>query len=460
MKFDADQTHDPRARSFVESANAEGCDFPIQNLPFGAFTNQQSASARLCVAIGDQVLDLCAVAELGLLRPEDEDEDEVLGEACQESSLNSLMGLGPERWRELRRILFGLLSAGSPHRARVAACLLPQREITLVLPVEIGNYTDFYASLHHAANVGALFRPENPLLPNYKWVPIAYHGRASSIVLSGAGVRRPCGQWKAAPPNSPASSSDAPQFAPCRRLDYELEVGALVGVGNEIGEPIPIAQAAEHIFGLCLVNDWSARDIQAWEYQPLGPFLAKNFATSLSPWIVTADALAPFRVPAAPRSAGDPQPLPYLADAEGQQRGAFDVIVEVYLQSDAMRKAGCPPHRISRGNVRDLYWTFAQMVAHHTSNGCDLRPGDLLASGTVSGADPGSRGCLLEMTRGGAEPIALPTGEQRTFLEDGDEVRLRAWCERPGAVRIGFGECVGVVLPPQQANNGLAGDPG
>jgi fumarylacetoacetase len=440
MNFDLDQTHDPSARSFVESANAEGCDFPIQNLPYGAFTNRQHASARLCVAIGDQVLDLCAVAELGLLRPSEEDEDEVLAEVCQESCLNSLMGLGPERWRELRLILFELLSAGSPHRAEVASCLLAQRELTLALPVEIGNYTDFYASVHHAANVGALFRPENPLLPNYKWVPIAYHGRASSIVLSGAGVRRPCGQLKSSPDASP-------QFAPCRRLDYELEIGALVGVGNEIGEPIPIAEAAQHIFGLCLVNDWSARDIQAWEYQPLGPFLAKNFATTVSPWIVTADALAPFRVQAARRTASDPQPLSYLTDADDQQRGAFDVIAEVYLRSDAMRKAGCPPHRISRGNARDLYWTFAQMVAHHASNGCDLRPGDLLASGTVSGADPQSRGCLLEMTRGGAEPIALPSGEQRSFLEDGDEVRMRAWCQHAGAARIGFGECVGHVFP-------------
>ena len=455
MKFELDQTHDPHARSFVESANAEGCDFPIQNLPFGAFTNQQSAGARLCVAIGDQVLDLFAAAERGLLRAADDEEDELLSEVCQESCLNSLMGLGPARWRQLRGILFELLGKSSPHRAEAASCLLPQRDVMLVLPVEIGNYTDFYASVQHAANVGSLFRPENPLLPNYKWVPIAYHGRASSIVLSGTGVRRPCGQLRSAQPNPAAQpvSNDAPQFGPCRRLDYELEVGALAGVGNEIGEPIPITEAAQHIFGLCLVNDWSARDIQAWEYQPLGPFLAKNFATSISPWIVTADALVPFRVAAAPRPADDPQPLPYLADADDQQRGAFDVIAEVYLQTAAMRQAGCAPHRVSRGNLRDLYWTFAQMVAHHTSNGCDLRPGDLLASGTVSGADPGSRGCLLEMTHGGAEPIALPSGEQRSFLEDGDEVRLRAWCQRPGAARIGFGECAGVVLPsPQHAH--------
>ena len=448
MNLGPDLTHDPGARSFVESANAEGCDFPIQNLPFGAFTNQQSATARLCVAIGDQVFDLAAAAELGLLQGEvaasevaeiELTQDSILAAVCQEPCLNPLMGLGPERWRQLRRILFELLSEDSPRSAQAASCLLPRREITMVLPVEIGNYTDFYASVHHAANVGALFRPENPLLPNYKWVPIGYHGRASSIVLSGTGVRRPCGQLK-------SPSDDSPVFAPCRRLDYELEVGALVGVGNELGEPIPIAEAAQHIFGLCLVNDWSARDLQAWEYQPLGPFLSKSFATSLSPWVITAEALAPFRVPASARPPGDPQPLPYLANAEDQRRGGFDITAEVHLQSAAMRKASCPPHRISRGNVRDLYWTFAQMLAHHTSNGCDLRPGDLLASGTVSGADPSARGCLLEMTRGGAEPILLPNGERRTFLEDGDEVRMHAWCERPGAARIGFGECVGGVL--------------
>ena len=434
-----DETHRPGARSFVETANAEGCDFPIQNLPFGAFTNGQNASARLCVAIGDQLLDLAAVAELGLLGEVDESIDEVFGEVCRESSLNSLMGLGPVRWRALRRALFRLLGERSPHRAQAASCLRPQQDVTLVLPVAIGNYTDFYASVHHAANVGALFRPDNPLLPNYKWVPIAYHGRASSIVLSGSPVRRPCGQIK--PP-----SADQPHFAPCRRLDYELEVGALVGVGNQMGEPIPIAQARGHIFGLCLVNDWSARDMQAWEYQPLGPFLSKSFATSLSPWVVTAEALAPFRVPAAPRPAGDPPPLSYLTDPDDQQSGGLDLTAEVYLQSAAMRQSGCPPHRISRGNLRDMYWTFAQMLTHHASNGCNLRPGDLVASGTVSGHCPAARGCLLEITRGGADPILLPNGEQRTFLEDGDEVRLSAYCQRPGAVRIGFGECTGTVI--------------
>jgi fumarylacetoacetase len=309
----------------------------------------------------------------------------------------------------------------------------------MVLPVEIGDYSDFYASIHHATNVGALFRPDNPLLPNYKWVPIGYHGRASSIVVSGSGIRRPWGQLK-------QPSDEQPHYAPSRRMDYEAEIGALIGVGNEMGEAIPIGQAGEHIFGLCLVNDWSARDIQSWEYQPLGPFLSKSFATSISPWIVTAEALIPFRVPASARPAGDPQPLPYLMDRNDQQWGGFDLTVEVYMRTASMREAGCPPHRVSCGNLCDMYWTFAQMLAHHACNGCGLRPGDLLASGTVSGPDPVARGCLLEITRGGAEPILLPSGELRTFLEDGDEVHMRAYCERSGAVRIGFGECSGTLV--------------
>jgi len=435
MKMETDETHHPGARSFVESANAAGCDFPIQNLPFGAFTHGQNSCPSLCVAIGDQVLDLGAVAERALLV----NVDDSTYEACWESRLNPLMALGPERWRALRRALFGLLGENSPHRAEAALCLLPQQDVTMVLPVEIGNYTDFYASVDHASNVGALFRPENPLLPNYKWVPIGYHGRASTIVVSGTAVRRPWGQLK-------APSAEVPHFEPSRRLDYEVEVGALIGVGNEMGEPIPIAQARGHIFGLCLVNDWSARDIQSWEYQPLGPFLAKSFATSISPWIVTAQALAPFRVAALARPAGDPRPLPYLADSNDQQHGGFDLTAEVYLQTAAMRETGCPPHRISRGTLRDMYWTFAQMLTHHTSNGCALRPGDLLASGTISGPSPEARGCLLEITRGGAEPILLPDGGQRTFLEDGDQVSLRAYCQRNGAVRIGFGECSGALI--------------
>jgi fumarylacetoacetase len=429
------ETHDPEARSFVQSANVPGCDFPIQNLPYGAFTNGQNLSACLAVAIGDQVFNLGAAAERGLL-----DVDDSTCEACKESCLNSLMGLGPARWTTLRRSLFRLLRDDSSRKEEVASCLQPEQNVTMTLPATIGNYTDFYASIHHAANVGALFRPENPLLPNYKWVPIGYHGRASSIVVSGTDVRRPWGQLK--PP-----SANEPYFAPACRLDYEVEIGAFIGVGNEMGESIPIAQAQNHIFGLCLVNDWSARDIQAWEYQPLGPFLAKSFATSVSPWIVTSEALAPFRTPASLRPPGDPQPLPYLADDHDQQCGGFDLSAEVYLCTAAMRKAKLPSHRISRGNLRDMYWTFAQMLTHHTSNGCDLRPGDLLASGTVSGPTAESRGCLLEMTRGGAEPIQLPDGTHRTFLEDGDEVSLRAFCDVSGAVHIGFGECRGTLIP-------------
>ncbi len=353
MIMERNETHDPDARSFVESANVSNCDFPIQNLPFGAFTNGQNSCASLCVAIGDQVLDLDAAAGRALL----DDVDDSTYEVCKEPCLNSLMGLGPARWTALRRALFHLLKINSPNRVEAALCLRRQQDVEMVLPAIIGNYTDFYASIHHAGNVGALFRPENPLLPNYKWVPIGYHGRASSIVVSGTDVRRPWGQQK-------LPSSEEPVFAPSRRLDYEVEVGALIGVGNEIGEAIPIAQAGDHIFGLCLVNDWSARDIQSWEYQPLGPFLAKSFATTVSPWVITAEALAPFRVPATARAPGDPRPLPYLLDAQDQQRGGFDVTVDAYLQTAAMRGADCAPHRLSRGSLRDLYWTF----------GADARP--------------------------------------------------------------------------------------
>jgi len=304
--------------------------------------------------------------------------------------------------------------------------------------VRVGDYTDFYASIDHATNVGSMFRPDNALLPNYKWVPIGYHGRASSIVPSGTPVRRPSGQTR-------EESSSPPVFGPSRRLDYELEVGAIIADGNALGAPIPIASAEQHVAGLCLVNDWSARDIQAWEYQPLGPFLAKSFATTLSPWIVTLDALAPFRVPATDRPEGDPAPLPYLDDAADRSKGGFDVSLEVLLSTRRMREDGVPPWRASAGSFAAMYWTLAQMVAHHTSNGCNLQPGDLLASGTVSGPTKESRGCLLERTWRGSEPIALPTGESRRFLEDGDEVIMRAWCERDGRRRIGFGECRGIV---------------
>jgi fumarylacetoacetase len=312
-------------------------------------------------------------------------------------------------------------------------------EARMLLPAAIGDYTDFYASLHHATRVGALFRPDNPLLPNYKYVPIAYHGRSSSVVISGTPVRRPNGQTQ--------SGENPPGFGPSRRLDYELEVGLFAGPGNGLGEPIPIAEAGSRIAGLCLVNDWSARDTQRWEYQPLGPFLSKNFATTISPWVITMEALAPFRCPAYPRPPTDPQPLPYLDDSRDRQSAGIDISLEVRLASERMRNEGLPPLTLSRSNFRDMYWTPAQMVAHHTSNGCNLRPGDLLASGTVSGPEPASGGCLLELTAGGKNAITLPTSEERRFLEDGDQVWLVGRCHREGYVSIGFGECAGIVLP-------------
>ncbi|HEX8925270.1 MAG TPA: fumarylacetoacetase [Terriglobales bacterium] len=428
------ETHDPKARSWIESANAPETDFPLQNLPFGVFTHR-NASGSIGVAIGDQVLDLCTCACNGLLIGV----DEITVEACQEDQLNLLMSVGSARWSALRKAIFLMLRDDSAQREEASKRLLPASDVQMLLPAAIGDYTDFYASIFHARNVGALFRPDNPLLPNYRWVPIGYHGRASSIVPSGTPIKRPKGQTR-------APESDAPQVGPSKRLDYELEVGVLVGPGNEQGEPVAINDASEHVFGYCLVNDWSARDIQAWEYQPLGPFLAKSFATTLSPWVVTAEALAPFRCAPLSRSADDPQPLPYLLSEDDQQRGGVNISLEVLISSRKMREANCAPVRLSRGNFRDMYWTFAQMLTHHTSNGCNLRPGDLLASGTVSGPEPENRGCLLELTRGGAESITLPTGEQRKFLEDGDEIIIRGYCEREGARRIGFGECKGTIV--------------
>ncbi len=434
-----DRTHDPALTSWVDSAGAG--DFPIQNLPFGVFRPINSAEgARVGVAIGEMILDLTACQEQGRFTGA----AATAAAACSVPSLNGLMALGAGPRAELRRQVSELLGADSPARRdepRLGERLLvAQRHAELLLPAAIGDYTDFYASVHHATNVGGMFRPENPLLPNYKWVPIGYHGRASSIVLSGTAIRRPSGQSRAA-------DAEAPGFGPSRSLDYEMELGLFIGPGNPLGEPVPIEQAEERIFGFCLVNDWSARDIQAWEYQPLGPFLAKSFATTISPWVVTPEALAPFRVPAFARPAGDPAPLPYLSSGRNAQSGAVAVTVEVYLSSARMRDAGIEPVRLSRGTAAELYWTPAQLVAHHTSNGCDLRPGDLLATGTISGPTRESRGSLLELTWRGAEPLTLPTGETRRFLEDGDEVIMRGYCEREGAVRIGFGECRGAVMP-------------
>jgi fumarylacetoacetase len=434
-----DQTHDPARTSWVESAQGHR-DFPIQNLPYGVFrVPDDDEPARVGVAIGDGVLDLTACHDEGRFTGA----AERAAEACAAPALNLLMAVPAAERRELRRQIADLLSADSAawraNRRLGDRLLVPRAEVELLLPATIGDYTDFYASVHHATNVGSMFRPDNPLLPNYKWVPIGYHGRASSIVPSGTPVRRPRGQIKPA-------DLDAPTYAPTRSLDYEMELGCFVAGGNPLGDPVPVDRAEERLFGVCLVNDWSARDVQAWEYQPLGPFLAKNFATTVSPWVVTMEALAPFRVPAFRRPPGDPDPLPYLRSEHNSAAGGLDIVVEVFLASARMRESGTPPARLSRGRVADLYWTPAQMLAHHASNGCNLQPGDLFASGTVSGPEREQRGCLLELTWRGAEPLTLPGGETRRFLEDGDEVVMRGWCEREGAVRIGLGECRGVIV--------------
>jgi fumarylacetoacetase len=438
-----DHTHDSERRSWVQSANDPSTDFPIQNLPFGVFKRVgEDEPSRIGLAIGDQILDVAACLAEGILSPASARAAEV----CRETVLNPLLALGRDAARVLRHDVSELLRVGSPSFERdhaiASRILVPMNAAQLSLPVQIGDYTDFYASIDHATNIGSMFRPDNPLLPNYKWIPIGYHGRSSSIVLSGTDVRRPVGQTRDA-------TDGPPTFGPTRRLDYELEVGAVIATGNSLGSPISIDDAERHIFGLCLVNDWSARDIQAWEYQPLGPFLAKNFSTSISPWIVTIDALEPFRARAYPRPADDPAPLPYLFSLENTNAGGFDITLEVFLSSARMRDERVGPFRVSVGSFVDTYWTMAQLVTHHTSNGCNLRPGDLLASGTVSGARKESRGSLMEQTWRGTEPLELPSGETRKFLEDGDEVILRGFCERSGRPRIGFGECRGIVLPAQ-----------
>jgi fumarylacetoacetase len=423
--------------SWVESANDGVTDFPLQNLPFGVFSFP-GIGARIGVAIGDHVLDLRSCVEQGFLP----NLSTQLQQACTALTLNPLMALGRRAASSLRTSLVELLhvDAEAEIRNKVESLLLPAAELTMLLPATIGDYSDFYASIYHATNVGKLFRPDNPLLPNYKHVPIGYHGRASSIVVSNAEIRRPNGQTKTV-------NAEQPVFGPSRLLDYEMEIGFFIGAGNRRNATIPIDESEDHIFGLCLVNDWSARDIQAWEYQPLGPFLAKSFATTISPWIVTMDALEPFRVPAFQREPGDPQPLPYLNSEADRRRGGIDLTLEVWLSSQLMRDVKQSPMLLSSGNTRDLYWTLSQMLTHHVSNGCNLRPGDLLATGTVSGPTKASGGCLLEMTHRGAEPIKLPDGDLRGFLEDGDEIICRGYCSREGHARIGFGECRGTILP-------------
>lgn len=423
-------THDPQRQSWVLSANRPGNTFPVQNLPFGIFAG--ASGPAIGVAIGDQVLDLRGCSGLLGQLPAG------TVEACAASTLNPLMALGPGCWSALRARLSDLLRSDHPqtadHQRALEPHLVAMGEVTMLKPVLIGDYTDFYASVDHARNVGKLFRPDNALLPNYKYVPIGYHGRASSIVLSGSAVKRPKGQIVPSP-------GAAPRFAPCQSLDYEIEVGFFVGPGNRMGERIEIEDADSHLFGVCLLNDWSARDIQAWEYQPLGPFLAKSFATSISPWIITMEALAPFRTGAYARPAQDPAPLAYLASEKDVREGGIDLRLEVYLRPARMNEG----IRVSRSNLRNLYWTPAQLVTHHASNGCNLQPGDLLGSGTVSGPEDENLGCLLELTRNGREPVSLG-GERRGFLEDGDEVVFRGYCERPGFVGIGLGECRGTIV--------------
>ncbi|HEX6060409.1 MAG TPA: fumarylacetoacetase [Gemmatimonadaceae bacterium] len=434
------ETHDPTLESWVESANAPDADFPVQNLPFGVFARHgQSEAPRVGIAIGDRILDVFAALEANVLGREAED----AGHACAEHSMNALMALGREHWSALRRAASRLLRrGGTPDGDRRLAdrLLVPMVEARMLLPADVGDYTDFYASVHHATNVGSMFRPDAPLLPNYKHVPIGYHGRASSLVVGGTPVRRPLGQ-------TVAGAATEPTFGPSRQLDYECEVGAFVGPGNPLGEPIAIGDAESRVFGLCLVNDWSARDIQRWEYQPLGPFLAKSFATTVSPWVVTLEALEPFRVAPPARAADDPRPLPYLRDEADARRGGVDIVLEVSLRTARMRESGLGFARVSRARFATMYWTLAQMLAHHASNGCNLRPGDLLASGTVSGPERDARGCLLELAWRGTEPVELPGGETRSFLEDGDEVVITGHCAREGARRIGFGRCEGIVLP-------------
>ncbi|HET7671767.1 MAG TPA: fumarylacetoacetase [Burkholderiales bacterium] len=415
MKLDA--THDPALRSWVESADSPETDFPIQNLPFGIFRRRGRREApRGGIAIGDQILDLAALGvESG-------------------PTLNALAAQGRSAARKIRRAASSALSARNPKWKRLQKSLVPMKQAELLLPVAVGDYSDFFTGIHHASNMGKMLRPDNPLLPNYKWVPIGYHGRGSSIVISGTAVRRPRGQVK--PPDAAA-----PVVAPSRRLDYEAELGFIAGRGNRLGQPIPVGQALEHVFGVVLLNDWSARDIQGWEYQPLGPFLAKSFASTVSPWVVTMDALEPYRCPAFPRAPDDPKPLPYLFDENDQAEGGFDIQLEMHLKTSKSQA------RLSRSSFRDSYWTLAQIVAHQTSNGCNLQPGDLLGSGTLSGATPDAFGSMMELTLAGKNPITLPGGDSRSFLEDGDEVIQRGRCARDGCATIGFGEARGKILP-------------
>ncbi|MCP1117885.1 fumarylacetoacetase [Robbsia andropogonis] len=413
-----DFTHDPELKSWVESANSPDTDFPIQNLPFGRFRSTSTAPWRVGVAIGDQILDLAYKAP--------------------DADMKRVMSLPSHARTALRQELSRDLAYGGPRAAELKAALVPQAEVEVGLPCEIRDYTDFYTSIHHATTVGKMFRPDSPLMPNYKWVPIAYHGRASSISASGHSFHRPVGQ-------SITMGSTIPEIGPTKKLDYELELGFFISLGNEVGTRISMEMAEEHIFGVALFNDWSARDIQAWEYQPLGPFLSKSFASTISPWIVSLDALAPFRAPQV-RPSDDPQPLPYLDSEKNKKMGAIDIELEVWIQTSVMAKSGQPAELLTRSNATDAYWTVAQLVSHHTINGCNLSTGDLLGSGTLSGKATSQAGSLLELTMNGSRPVVLGNGEQRAWLEDGDTVIFRAQCRRDGYRRIGLGECRATVL--------------
>ncbi len=426
-----DDTHRLDLTSWVESAQEPGTDFPIQNLPYGVFRAPGDSRDHIGVAIGDKILDLARCRYQLLLKDLRGDVQFV----SAADTLNPLMDLGVNHWQSLRNRISALLTEPGM-KSRVEPCLFEADEVEMRLPAAIGDYTDFYASLEHATHIGSLFRPDNPLLPNYKWIPIGYHGRSSSVVVSGTPIRRPSGQRK-------GPDDHEPHFEPCQMLDYELELGFFVGgPGNKLGDPIAIEDAENHIFGVCLLNDWSARDLQAWEYQPLGPFLAKSFATSISPWVVTLEALAPYRCAPRSRPAGDPEPLSYLQVGDGSQAG-LDLELEVDLVTGRMRRREEGPHRVSQSRFRSMYWTMSQMLTHHASNGCNMRTGDLLGSGTISGEERDAMGCLLEITRRGAEPLVLADGDERSMLEDGDEVILTGRCAREGFATIGFGECRG-----------------
>jgi fumarylacetoacetase len=430
------ETHNPALASWLVTANQADTDFPIQNLPFAVFKRANSEeSFRGGVAIGDQVIDLTALGHANVFDGLAQD----AVKACSAPQLNDYMAMGKATWSALRLALSNALKEGSALQEKIAGCLIAQADVEYALPCNIGDYTDFYTSIHHATSVGLKFRPDNPLLPNYKWVPIGYHGRSSSIDVSGRDFKRPCGQTK-------APTATEPSFGPCKRLDYELEVGIFIGKGNDLGDAISIDNAEDHVFGLCLFNDWSARDIQGWEYQPLGPFLSKNFASTVSPWIVTTEALAPYRS-SWTRVESDPQPMPYLESEKNRAIGSFDIQLQALLETQNMREKSEEAVEMSQSNFKDSYWTVAQMVAHHTVNGCNLRAGDMFGSGTQSGPNPEEAGSMLELSNAGADPITLPNGEKRTFLEDGDNVIMKGWCQKDGAARIGFGAVSAVILP-------------